>query len=239
MKLHRFIIQDINLGEQNITITDEHIVHQLTRVLRCSIGTHIIVCNGASREAELVITGITKRSVTARLERSFMNDREPTHSVTLYCSVIKHEHFAMVVEKATEVGVSAIVPIITARSVKVGLKLDRLRTIAKEAAEQSGRGIVPIIHPIMTFEEALNDAQRNDQNFFFDVGADLLIMQSVQKESAARFGLCIGPEGGWDDTERRLAHDGGMIVGGLGTLTLRAETAAIVATYLAVNILRK
>ena len=69
-------------------------------------------------------------------------------------------------QKATEVGVHDIVPIITERTIKTGLKLARLQKIAAEAAEQSGRGVVPTVHKAMTFKQALVDCARNDVNYF-------------------------------------------------------------------------
>ena len=86
--------------------------------------------------------------------------------MTLYCAVLKRENFEWVVQKCTELGIRAIIPIVTTRTVKTGLKMDRLRIIAKEAAEQSGRGIIPVINNPLEFDRALEEA-KHQQNIFF------------------------------------------------------------------------
>ena len=101
--------------------------------------------------------------------------------------------------------------------------------IAREAAEQSGRGVVPEIREPIIFNEALVAASRDhDICLFFNIGAPPLIAQG----SIVSAGLFIGPEGGWAEEELIQAREYDVRETGLGVLTLRAETAAIIATYL-------
>ena len=81
----------------------------------------------------------------------------------------KKENFELVVQKAVEIGVKEIIPIITKRTVKLNLKYDRLEKIIKEAAEQSGRGILPILRKAMDFKKAIEEAEQNNINLFFDI----------------------------------------------------------------------
>jgi 16S rRNA (uracil1498-N3)-methyltransferase len=156
---------------------------------------------------------------------------EPTRNVTLYCSVLKRENFEWVVQKCAELGVKNIVPVIAGRTVKTGLKMDRLRMIAKEAAEQSGRGVVPEICEPMNFASALLEAKKNALNIFFHTKTG----KHKDQRTMNTIGLWIGPEGGWTEQEAKQALDLGFQMGSLGMLVLRAETAAITATFCAVG----
>lgn len=122
-----------------------------------------------------------------------------------------------------------IIPIISKRTIKTGIKLDRLKKIAIEAAEQSGRATVPIITDPMTFSDAFADASRCDQRLILDPSGTI----NVERSKAQSIALFIGPEGGWDESEIAKANEAGFQIIGLGEFIMRAETAVIVATYLA------
>ncbi|MBM3204451.1 16S rRNA (uracil(1498)-N(3))-methyltransferase [Candidatus Uhrbacteria bacterium] len=221
MKKHRFILQDPEL------------VHQMARVLKLQEGENIVLGDGKGHEAEAVIEAISPKEVSVTFDQVAVNHREPTRLVTLYCALLKRENFEWVVQKATEVGVTSIVPIITRRTVKLHFKLDRLQMIAKEAAEQSGRGIVPVMYEPITFEQAIEQAKEHDHNLFFDVGKE---RSKSYKLTAKSLGIWIGPEGGWDPEEVALARQSKCEIVSLGSRTLRAETAAVIATYLATSV---
>ncbi len=227
MKIHRFIIPD-NLKADELEIHDKEIVWQIKNVLRLKLGEKIIVGDGKSQEALAEITGIERSSVVLKVQSLQENDNESKNSVTLYCSVLKKENFELVVQKATEVGIKRIIPVISERTIKLGLNQERLEKIAKEAAEQSGRGMVPIILEPISFEKAVANASMTGNNFLFDSSGEHIKETSFNGESA----IFIGPEGGWTNIELSLAKNNGFIIVSLGKLTLRAETAAIVASYL-------
>ena len=148
--------------------------------------------------------------------------------------VLKKENFEWAVQKAVEVGVKEITPIITARTVKLGLNKDRLKKIIKEAAEQSGRGILPKLNEAIIFDEAIKSAKENDLNLFFNIGG-----KNVQHSMSniSKIGIFIGPEGGWDEEEIKKAQSSnGFTIVGLGKTILRAETAAVIASYQTVNL---
>ena len=162
-----------------------------------------------------------------------MNVNEPKRGVTLYLSTLKRENFEFAAQKATEAGVQNIVPIISSRTVKLNISTERVEKIVKEAAEQSGRGMVPRIADIVSFEKIFPDAAKNDINIFFDgMGKQFSGTMLEGKESV---GIFIGPEGGWGNKELVEAKENGFLIAGLGALTLRAETAATIASYLACN----
>jgi 16S rRNA (uracil1498-N3)-methyltransferase len=157
-------------------------------------------------------------------------DKIGEKKVTLFCAVLKKENFELVVQKATECGVSKIIPIITARTVKTGLNLERLQKIAREASEQSGRSTVPEISEPISFDESLEMTRQNDLKILFDISGKFL--GKTSKNSPA---IWIGPEGGWTPEEIKKATQNNFKIASLGPNTLRAETAAIVATYMLIS----
>lgn len=229
MKLHRFI-DNFDLKQKEITITQFEIVHQLTHVLRIKKGDHLILCNGEGSEAEVEIVDVGKTELHAKVCQLHTSIVEPRHQVTLYAAIIKGEHFELLAEKAVEVGVHRIVPIITARTVKLNLKLDRIQKIMKEAAEQSGRGRVPVIDEPLSFKEALQESKENDKNFFCDFSSTFY--SSALVSDVVKIGCFVGPEGGWDDKERELATQELLVPMSLGNFVFRAETAGIIVSYL-------
>ena len=147
---------------------------------------------------------------------------------------MKKENFEIAVQKAVEVGVKEIVPIITARTVKFGLNKERLEKIIKEAAEQSGRGILPNLNEAIDFDKAIIEAKnKNEVNLFFQIGYPPL-GHSMSKFK--KIGVFVGPEGGWTEEETKIAQSNGFTLVGLGKTILRAETAAIIASYLTANL---
>jgi 16S rRNA (uracil1498-N3)-methyltransferase len=231
MQLQRFF-GEFDLSRAAQRVNDQGILHQLLEVLRLRPGDLIMLADGKGNEAVAKILKLTKDFADLAIQKTVKNSAEPKRAITLYSALLKKENFEWVVQKATEVGVKRIVPLITKRTVKLGLSTLRLEKIAKEAAEQSGRGMVPLIHRTLTFTEALPDAAVNDVNLFFDVdGTPFVETKAMAK--AKRIGVFIGPEGGWDHEEFIGARAGEFEVVSLGKLVLRAETAAVVGSYLA------
>lgn len=200
------------------------------RVLRLAAGDSVIVVDGKGKEAQARIAKIDAKTVTLEFDTPRHVAAEPEREVTVFCAVLKRENMEWVVQKATEVGAKRIVPVLSARTIKTGLKTDRLVKIAREAAEQSGRGVVPMIVEPVTFEQAI--AMAPARNVFLDFGGDEHWSQQI---NTGVVGCWVGPEGGWTTEERQAANKAGFVIGSLGALTLRAETAAVLATYLAVH----
>lgn len=228
MKIHRFITH-FDGHERNIRIYEKEVFSQMKNVLKLKEGEKIILSDGKLNEALCEIKIIGKDFIEVAVEKFYKNENEPWADVVLYCSVLKKENLELVVQKATEIGVKEIMPIITKRTVKLNLKKDRLEKIIKEASEQSGRGMIPILHEVADFNMAIKRAAINDVNFFFD-SSGKNIKDVLSKKQ--RIGIFIGPEGGWDEEELQLARENNFKITSLGKLTLRGETAAIVASYL-------
>ncbi len=234
MKLHRFI-GDFDFSKKRFRITDKEMLNQIRNVLRLKVGGQVILVDKNKHEAAAQIKDLAKDSAEFEVNATTENEKEPKIHTTLFCAVLKKENFELVVQKATECGVTEIVPIISARTIKLALRKDRLAKIAKEAAEQSGRGRIPVIGDIVTLGDAMNRAKEFEANLFFEPGAPLFSAERLRNSQATTASVFIGPEGGWDDEEIKAARVHDLKVIGLGGLTLRAETAAIIASFLTAN----
>jgi len=211
-------------------VEDKKIYHQVKNVLKIAKAEKIIVCDGEGIEAECVIRDFDRDRLNLSVIETRENAGEPKRKVVLCLSILKKENFELAAQKAVEVGVSEITPIITERTVKLGLKTERLQKIIREASEQSGRSVLPKLNEPINFSEALASAMSNSHVFFFDSsGSSLNTYPIILNTGIAVF---IGPEGGWMEKEIALAKDSGAKIVSLGSLTLRAETATVVATYL-------
>jgi 16S rRNA (uracil1498-N3)-methyltransferase len=216
-------------------IKDRAIVHQLRDVLRLKKGERIVFFNdkpeyiGYDFIAE--IKGIETSCITFMARDKTENTREPSRKLVLYQSLIKKDNFEWVLAKATEVGVSEIIPVLSARSEKKTLNQERCDAILKEAAEQSGRALIPTLQNILTFDLAVEQARAS--------GAKTYFASTSEKENMIRgigersVNLFVGPEGGWEEKEIfAAARIPTFETISLGRLTLRAETAAITASYM-------
>ncbi len=221
---------------------DKEIFHQIKNVLRIVKGEKIVVCDGKGMEAECEVENFDKDRLNLKIIETRENINESKRNITLYLSILKKENFELAVQKAVEVGVKEITPIITERTVKLGLKTERLLKIIREATEQSDRTILPKLNEPLDFPKALSLALLNGQVFFFDSSGvihDSLLRQEASggqakfmTHNSGTSSVFIGPEGGWTEKEITLAKNSGADIVSLGVTTLRAETAAIVSTYL-------
>jgi len=227
-KLHRFI-GNFDLTAARLLIREPDIVHQLRDVLKLRVGEQIVLADGRGAEALCKISALDKAAIEVALAE-VREGNEPKRRITLYCAILKRENFEYAIEKAVECGAAVIVPLITAHTVKLGLNLERLRKIAREAAEQCGRAVVPEITDAVKFAAALKAAGENDINYFFDAAGEEF---ARAKPFVAAVGVWIGPEGGWEEFESNAAREAKFAVASLGSLILRAETAATIAVYLA------
>lgn len=220
-------------GKQAV-IQDTDIVHQIKNVLRWEVGEKMVLCDGRGKEYDSIITLIDRKEIAAAVEGE-RNILAPSTEVCLYAALMKRDNFEWVAQKVTEIGVSMIVPVITERTVKLSVSTERLQRIIREACEQSGRAHLPTLFPEIPFDDALRQASHHDINFFCDFFGKSIIQMVKDISSASRVGVLVGPEGGWTEQERDAAVQAGCIVSTLSPFVLRAETAAVAASYVAVS----
>ena len=234
MREDRFFIK-AKIEKGKFEISARELFHQLKNVLRKRVGERIILFNGAGIEAEAEIRKFLKDKIEVEILKIEKPEREPEIFVSLFCSVLKKSNFELVVQKATEIGVGEIVPILCKNTVKTGLNLKRLEKIAKEAAEQSKRITLPKIEKILSFKGGIEKARNFDLKILFDIFGKT---PSFLKRKVKNVAIFIGPEGGWDKSEIELAKKENFEILSLGKLNLRSETAAICGCFWAVNFLR-
>ena len=231
MKLHRFFCE-FDPAAEKIRLADADHVNQIKNVLRLKAGSELVLFDGKLNEALAKIGEIGKDFVDLEIIGVTKNTNEPTREVILYCAILKKENFELVAQKAVEIGMSRIVPLLTKRTIKLNINRERLIKIIQEAAEQSGRGSIPVLSESMEFGEAIKEAAKNDLNILLDQGGESF---KSPTKSIKQVGIFIGPEGGWEENEIEMAKGASFKLANLGKLTLRAETAAIVASYLYVQ----
>ena len=227
MRLHRFFISEYIEGEA-IAVNDIKLIHQWRNVFRLSAGDKVILFDGSGNEFVAEIKEIKKGEILlAVLEKK--KGIQPERNVWLFVGIPKKNKFELIAEKATELGVSHIVPVITERGEKKGIPEERLRKIIKEASEQSGRATIPSLQGIFSLEDALKQHTMplivchpsGDKN-----GSEILSGKEI-------IGIFVGSEGGFSDKELLLFKKHKAKIISLGPQTLRTETAAIAALTLA------
>jgi 16S rRNA (uracil1498-N3)-methyltransferase len=235
--MHRFI-RPIKLFAGRQTINDRGLAHQLRRVLHLRVGEKIILCDGAGQEVEAEILSLSDRVLEVKMEKLRVLKNEPVVAVSLYVAMLKQEHFSWVLQKAVECGAKKIVPLETQRTVKTRLNLERAQRVVLEAAEQSGRGIVPEVTAPISLSSAFFEAVKNEANFFFAPEGKKISIKEHEGWAGKTIGAFVGPEGGWASDElAAAARVDNLEIVNLGSLVLRAETAATVATFMSSNLL--
>ena len=205
--------------------------HYLARVMRVAAGDAVVLCDDLSGAWGARVTAADKRAVALRVE-ALLTPREQVPDFTLCAALLKKDRFDLVLEKACELGVRAIQPVLTRRCVADKLNLERARSILIEAAEQCARTALPqLLAPVRL--EALLKGWPSERTLFFadENGGANAAQQFAAFPCAAA--LLTGPEGGFDEAERaaiRALPQTRAIT--LGPRVLRGETAAIAATAL-------
>jgi 16S rRNA (uracil1498-N3)-methyltransferase len=209
-------------------LLEEPQARYLGTVMRQSTGDRLRLFNGRDGEWSARIVTMGKRGALLEVE-ALLRPQTPEPDLWLLLSIIKREPLEWAVEKATELGVAEIHPMITARSQPARPNPDRLRALATEAAEQCERLTVPLIHAPRPLDAALRDWPSGRRLIAaIERGED-----APPKPETGPAALVIGPEGGYDprelDAMRRLPF---LVPASLGPRILRAETAAIVGLAL-------
>ncbi len=196
--------------------------HYLANVMRAALGDALRVFDGVSGEWRAAVTKISRKSVTLTLVEQ-TRPQTPEPDAWLCFALLKRAKTDMVVEKATELGVSVIQPIITARTNADHVNLERLRAIAIEAAEQCERLAVPEIRPPLPLCKLM--AQWPDRPLYV---ADERRTATLLGPAPGPSALMVGPEGGFTDAElEAIGRTPQVMRVSLGARILRAETAAI------------
>ncbi len=207
--------------------------YHVARVLRLRTGAALLVFDGTGNEHRAEISAINGDQVQVRIGERLHGTAESNLHITLVQGISRSERMDWTLQKATELGVSAIVPVLTARSV---VRLDEKQASKKQehwhgivigACEQSGRSTLPKVQAPLRLRDYLNTTRKDGMRLVLspNAPASLAGLSSL----STKVELLIGPEGGLDDDELLMAEKSGFTPVRLGPRVLRTETASVVA----------
>lgn len=235
--MYQFFIQPDSIKEEEIWIADSQDVNHIRNVLRMKKGEKVsLCCEAKGKEYICSIEEIESDIVKAAIIDINGESRELPVKITLFQGLPKSDKMEMIIQKAVELGVYEVIPVSTARAVvkldakKEASKQKRWQTIAESAAKQSKRMVIPQIHSVMKFSEAVNYAGELDIRFIpYELAEDMEHTKKLfeQIEPGQSIGIFIGPEGGFtpEEIELAMAHQVQPIT--LGKRILRTETAGM------------
>lgn len=233
--MHRFFVSSDQIKDKEIYITGEDVNH-IRDVLRCRPGEKIeVVCSGTVYLSEIIDIG--NKKISLKILNTRKGENEPDIKIYLYQGLPKSKKMDFIIQKAVEIGVGKIYPIITERTVvrinnkkKEKKRLTRWSKIATEAAKQSKRDKLPELGNILKFEEMIKLLE-GEKNIIipYEVEEKEQLKKTLENIDGGKIHLIIGPEGGFEEEEiDKLKNIGGKTVS-LGPRILRTETAGIVA----------
>lgn len=234
--MYRFYVSEDDITDSNITITGGDVNH-IRNVLRMNPGDRIIANDRMGTDYYCVIESIVQEAVCLVIESSKKSEAELKTKLYLFQSLPKKDKMEFIIQKAVELGVYEVVPMITKRCVvrlddvnKQQKKTARWQAIAEAAAKQSARGIIPDVKMPMKFADALRYANNLEYAIIpFEHAEGMDYSREIMEKAAGcrSVGIFIGPEGGFEREEIELAKQAGMKVVSLGNRILRTETAGM------------
>lgn len=228
----RIFLPESDLHSRLVTIRGEK-ARYLQTVLRCRHGEKLYIHDDKGNAYSSQITAVTAREVTVELLEKTDHQAESPLRITLLQGLLKGEKMDLVIQKATELGVLEIVPVVTERSqVRKTRKIGRWMKIAEEAARQSGRNSVPLVREAVDFGE-IPDTSSEEGIIFWEQGGDSFSDALARFKGRACISLFTGPEGGFSEKEVVAAAGKGFLRASLGRRILRAETASVAAVAVA------
>ncbi len=229
--MQRFFKEIVN--KEKISLKGEERQH-IVKSLRMKIGEKLVVCDGNLTDYFCEIAEISGEEVLLKVLRKEKNTVEPTVNFHIFQVIPKLSKLEFIIQKCVELGAKSLTPVVSMRSFpainekNIEKKLIRFQKIAKQAAAQSGRGIVPKINNVLKFEDAIREMKKSDLKIlFYEYASEKLNNISLKENEKAS--LIIGSEGGFDEKEVEFAEKEGVLIKSLGKRILRCETAPICA----------
>jgi len=234
--MHRFYVDKDQIQGDTIQIVGSDVNH-IRNVLRMKPDDELIICNGQGKDYYCIIRKMSDGEITVQKLKEQETGTELKTKITLFQGLPKKDKMELIIQKAVELGVYDIVPVITKRVIvkledrkKEMKKLERWQAIAENAAKQSGRGVIPKIQTVKTFTEALGLCGQLDLGLIpyenaQGIGYTKDIMNSLKNYPTV--GVFIGPEGGFEEFEIIEAKENKIEPITLGKRILRTETAGL------------
>ena len=230
----RFFVPRAELGENFLVLTGENAAH--ARVLRLKNGDAVTVCDGEGEEWHCVVSDVAPGQVSLVVQEHTAAKSEAAVFCSVYMAFAKADKFEHVIQKATELGAYEIAAFPSSRCVlrldaaSAAKKRERWQKIAASAAAQSGRGRIPQVLVMPSFEDAVQRAAGCELALFpYENEHALSLRRAIGSAQAKTVSIMTGPEGGFSDEEVELAQRAGLQVCTLGPRILRCETAPLCA----------
>ncbi len=231
-----FFIHSTDVGNGVVNITDPLFSH-ISKSLRSKAGDSLLFNDDHGRRYHTTVVQITKHTLQATIQQVEDPPCSTHPPLILAQALLKGEKMGWVIQKATELGVSAILPLITDRVIlKLSGKQEethqaRWKRLALEAAQQSERWTLPTILPLKTFSQFLQSPQQSQLIFMAErsEGPSLLTIPCSSEKLEAKVTVIVGPEGGWSTNELESAQSHNWAFASFGKEILRAETASLAA----------
>lgn len=230
----RFFINAADIQNGQVALTDANAAH--ARVLRLKAGEQVLLCDGTGMEWVCSVEEAGTEAVLVKVLEERMSASEASVEVHIYMAFPKGDKLEHVIQKATELGATKIVAFPSARCVSrpdeksLKKKLERWQKIAASAAEQSGRGIVPVVETLPSYAIALDQASKADLPIlFYENEHATTLRMALESKNFHSVSLMTGPEGGLEEKEVIQAGEAGLRVCTLGSRILRCETAPLCA----------
>lgn len=234
--MYWFYIDKNQIENKHIRISGSDVNH-IKNVLRLSAGEKIAVCDGQGKDYYCIISEVSKEEVEAEIIEEKNSESELDTKLYLFQGLPKKDKMELIIQKAVELGIYEIIPVKMKNCVvkiedkkKENKKLERWQSIAEAASKQSKRGIIPKIKEIMSFEEALEYAEKLEYGIVpYEKSIDIQLSRKIIKAALDKnsIGIFIGPEGGFDDKEIDKVMKAGLKPITLGKRILRTETAGL------------
>jgi len=232
-------VEDLTEGPEGIRLSGET-SRYVARVLRLASGDPLTLFDGSGWEFDSTVQGIARGRVTVRVQGRRRGKRAPSVEISLGLGLLKGQKSELVLQKAVELGVREIRPMVTSRTVRTvdperaEQRVVRWEKIAREASRQSGRADVPKIRPVASFNQVVTEAASFDLRILLSerAGQPLRAVARGIEAPTGKILVVAGPEGGFSPEEETLAVGHGFVPVSLGPRTLRAETAAILGVGL-------
>lgn len=230
----RFFISPEEMQDNFLVLTGENAAH--AKVLRLKCGEEVLVCDGQGQECLCTVSDVSPGQISLVVQSRQASSAEAAVRVSVYLSFPKADKLEHVIQKATELGAYEIVAFPSARCVSrpdeksIAKKLDRWQKIAASAAEQSGRGQIPQVIVLPSYNAALERAASAEMAIlFYENEHSTTLHMALAQGSFRTVSLITGPEGGLEPAEVQKAMDAGIRVCTLGKRILRCETAPLCA----------
>lgn len=230
----RFFVNPEEFHKDFMVLTGDNAAH--SKVLRIKNGEQVVVCDGQGQECVCTVSDVSANQVSLVVNSVEESAAEAAVKVSVYMAFSKGDKFEHVVQKATELGAAEIIVFPSSRCVSkpdaksLSKKLERWQKIAASAAQQSGRGVIPAVLALGSYNDALNRAKESDLAILFYENERAKTLQSALHAAPYKtVSLLTGPEGGLEQEEVEKALEYGLQVCTLGKRILRCETAPLCA----------